>query len=87
VDSVKEGLERMGITVNDNTDRLIIKGGTPKGALIDSKNDHRIAMAFSLLGTVVGDTIIDQAECVAKTYPEYWNILQKLGGKVKIDEQ
>ena len=44
-------------------------------------------MAFSLLGTVVGGTIIDGAECVSKTYPEFWETLKSLGGKVEIDGQ
>ena len=86
VAAVKEGLERMGISVVEDARRLKITGGKPKGAFIDSKGDHRIAMAFSLLGTVVGDTIIDQAECVAKTYPEFWEVFKNLGGEVEIDE-
>ena len=85
VAAVKEGLQRMGIDVTEDTKRLTITGGKPKGALIDSKNDHRIAMAFSLLGTVVGDTVIDRAESVAKTYPEFWDVFKNLGGKVEID--
>ena len=85
VAAVKEGLERMGIDVTDEGKRIKITGGKPRGAGIDSKGDHRIAMAFSLLGTVVGKTVIDRAECVTKTYPEFWDVFKNLGGKVKID--
>jgi 3-phosphoshikimate 1-carboxyvinyltransferase len=85
VAAVREGLERMGIRVVEGAKRLAITGGKLRGALIDSKGDHRIAMAFSLLGTVAGDTVIDQAECVAKTYPEFWEVFKKLGGNVEID--
>jgi 3-phosphoshikimate 1-carboxyvinyltransferase len=81
VAAVAEGLARMGIRVETDTKRIKITGGKLKGALIDSKGDHRIAMAFSLLGTVVGDTVIDGAECVTKTWPEYWDVLQNLGVK------
>jgi 3-phosphoshikimate 1-carboxyvinyltransferase len=42
-------------------------------------------MAFSLLGTTAGDTVIDGAECVTKTWPEYWDVLQNLGVKAEID--
>ena len=42
-------------------------------------------MAFSLLGSVAGETIIDGAECVSKTYPEFWDVLKSAGGEVKID--
>jgi 3-phosphoshikimate 1-carboxyvinyltransferase len=66
---------------------MTITGGNPKSAVIDSRNDHRIAMAFSLLGVLAGGTIIDRAECVGKTFPEYWKALQSIGGEVKIDEK
>jgi 3-phosphoshikimate 1-carboxyvinyltransferase len=85
VAAVAEGLTRMGIRVETDAKRIKITGGKPKGALIDSKGDHRIAMAFSLLGTVAGDTVIDGAECVTKTWPEYWGVLQNLGVKAEID--
>jgi 5-enolpyruvylshikimate-3-phosphate synthase len=42
-------------------------------------------MAFSLLGLSCSGTIIDDAECVAKTYPEFWETLKSIGGEVKID--
>lgn len=87
VATMKEGLTRMGIKVTEGKDYLTVTGGTPRGNVIDSGNDHRIAMAFSLLGTVTGNTIIQQAECVTKTYPEFWDVLTSLGGKVKLDEQ
>jgi len=86
VAAVREGLERMGIEVAEGEDRLTIVGGQPVGSVIESRDDHRIAMAFSLLGSAVGGTIIDDAECVSKTYPEFWDVLKSIGGEVKIDE-
>ncbi len=83
--ALSEGLERMGIDVTEEEDRLIIIGSTPRGSVIDSKDDHRIAMAFSIIGTVTGDTTINGAECVSKTYPEFWDTLKNLGGKVNLD--
>ncbi len=85
VSALREGLERMGIKVGEERDRLAITGSRPKGSIIDSKGDHRIAMAFSLLGSAVGETIISSAECVTKTYPDFWEVLKGLGGEVKID--
>ena len=85
VAAVAEGLTRMGIRVETDTKRIKITGGKPKGAIIDSKGDHRIAMAFSLLGTVAGETVIDGAECVTKTWPEYWDVLQNLGVKAVLN--
>ncbi|MBA7478029.1 3-phosphoshikimate 1-carboxyvinyltransferase [subsurface metagenome] len=85
VSALREGLERMGIKVREERDKLTVAGSMPKGSIIDTKGDHRIAMAFSILGSVVGETIIDGAECVSKTFPEFWDILKSIGGKVKID--
>jgi 3-phosphoshikimate 1-carboxyvinyltransferase len=81
--AVKEGLERVGINVVEDPDRLKITGGKIRAAIIDSRSDHRIAMAFSLLGAAVGGLTIEDAECVSKTYPEYWSTLRCLGGKIR----
>ena len=85
VTALVEGLTKMGVTVREIRDTLIITGATLQGAIIDAKNDHRIAMAFSIPGVVVGNTVIEGAECVSKTYPEFWKVLQSIGGKVKTD--
>ncbi len=85
VAALREGLTRMGIKVIEGTDSLTIVGSRPEGSVIDSHDDHRIAMAFGILGLRAGETTIDGAECVTKTYPEFWDILKGLGGKVKLD--
>lgn len=87
VAAVKEGLKRMGIPVREERDTMFITGAAPQGAVIDSMGDHRIAMAFSILGVLAGSTVIEGAECVSKTYPAFWNILQSLGGGVVLDGQ
>ncbi|MBA7691803.1 3-phosphoshikimate 1-carboxyvinyltransferase [subsurface metagenome] len=83
--AVREGLEKMGVRVQEERNRLIITGSTLQGAIIDTKNDHRIAMAFSILGIVNGETVINNAECVTKTFPEFWEVIRSIGGEVKID--
>lgn len=85
VSALREGLDRIGIKVKEERNKLTITGSEPKGSVIDSKGDHRIAMAFSILGSVAGGTIINNAECVSKTYPEFWDELKSIGGEVKID--
>ena len=83
VAALRQGLEGMGIKVTEESHRLTVTGSQPKGSAIDSKNDHRIAMAFSILGSVAGGTIINGAECVSKTYPEFWDALKSIGGEVE----
>jgi 3-phosphoshikimate 1-carboxyvinyltransferase len=85
VAAVKEGLERAGAAVQEEENRLVITGSKIKDAIIDSYGDHRIAMAFSLLGAAAGGITIAGAECVSKTYPEFWEVLKSTGGEVKID--
>ena len=51
--------------------------------LIDSKDDHRMAMCFSLAGLMLEGISISNPNCVAKTYPSYWETLQKLGIELK----
>jgi 3-phosphoshikimate 1-carboxyvinyltransferase len=82
--AMREGLARLGIRTTEEKDRLTVTGGKFAGTRIDSKNDHRIAMAFSLLGVLQGSVTIDGAECVTKTYPEYWDVLKGLGGEVNL---
>ena len=83
--AVKEWLERMGIKAIEAKDRLTIIGSSPRGWTIDPKDDHRIAMAFSILGAVAGGTVIENAQCVAKTYPDFWDVLRSIGGRVEIN--
>jgi len=83
VSAVREGLERMGISVGEERNSIAIAGSRPNGATIDPKDDHRIAMAFSVLGSVAGGTVIEDAECVSKTFPRFWDELKSVG--VKID--
>jgi len=84
VTAVREGLEKMGVGVVEEEDALTITGLELHGANIDSRSDHRIAMAFSILGTKVGKTVIEKAECVNKTYPEFWETLSVMGGRVRL---
>ncbi len=85
VAALRKGLESAGARVSEETNRLTITGPVRGGATIDSYNDHRIAMAFSLLGVTAGNVTITGAECVAKTYPGFWRDLRRLGGKVTLD--
>jgi len=47
-----------------------------KGASVHCYDDHRVAMAFSVLSTVVADTIIEEKRCVEKTWPNWWDDLE-----------
>ncbi|TET26382.1 MAG: 3-phosphoshikimate 1-carboxyvinyltransferase [Dehalococcoidia bacterium] len=86
VSALREGLTKMGVEVTEEKDRLTIVGSKVKGSAVDSRGDHRIAMALAVLGSAVGKTIINDAECVAKTFPDFWETLKSIGVKVAANE-
>lgn len=71
-------LKAMGADVTETEDGMIIAGGKPlKGALIDSRLDHRIAMTFAVTGLCAkGETEITGAECVTISYPGFYDDLR-----------
>lgn len=77
-------LKKMGIKVTVDDNSMTITGGKPKGAAIDTHNDHRMAMAFAVaaLGSQ-GTTTIEHAEVVNKSYPEFWHDLESIGVSIK----
>ena len=87
VAAMANGLRAMGIKVDVGEDHFSVTGGNPTAAVVSSAGDHRIAMAFGLLGTVTGGTVVEGAECVSKTYPDFWTDLQRLGIEVRLHEQ
>jgi len=87
VAAMAEGLQRMGVLVEVGDNHLAVHGGGADGAVVSSAGDHRIAMAFGVLGAVVGNTAVEGAECVNKTYTGFWEDLQHLGVEVQLDEQ
>lgn len=71
-------------------DDLVVAGkeALPRGPVaagIDPFADHRIAMSFALAGLRIGGLAILDPDCVAKTYPGYWEALRSLGVEVDID--
>ncbi|MFA4872617.1 MAG: 3-phosphoshikimate 1-carboxyvinyltransferase [Patescibacteria group bacterium] len=77
-----EELAKMGIRAEVNGDSLKIHGGKLKGAVIDPHGDHRMAMAFAVAGLAAdGETVIQDAEVVSKSYPGFWEALGMLIGK------
>ncbi|MFH1651412.1 MAG: 3-phosphoshikimate 1-carboxyvinyltransferase [Chloroflexota bacterium] len=87
VAAVAEGLNQLGIRNTVEEDRMVITGGRPHRGSISSWGDHRIAMAFSVLGAAFGGVTVKDAESVGKTFPDFWAILEKMGGRLTRDEQ
>jgi 3-phosphoshikimate 1-carboxyvinyltransferase len=77
-------LSKMGIRADVSNNSLIIHGGKPKGAEIEAHADHRLAMSFAIAALFAdGTSIINGAESVTKSYPQFFADLAKLGAKLK----
>ena len=75
-----ENLIRMGARVEATEDGMIIHGGSSlQGAIIDSHQDHRVAMSFAVAALAAeGETEIRDASCVSISYPEFYQDLASL---------
>lgn len=80
-------LGRMGISCEEREDGLTIHPGTVKPSLVSTYDDHRMAMAFSLIGCRAEGIVIDNPECCKKTFENYFDILTNLGLTSKIEEE
>ncbi len=73
--AVATELKRVGIRVDEREDGLTIYGGSPEGGKIDTYNDHRIAMAFAIMGLRCGGIEIMNPSCVNKSFPKFWDLV------------
>ncbi len=64
-------------------DTLTVFGTGLRGGTVDAVNDHRIAMAAAVASTACQEPVrILGAECVQKSYPAFWDVFQRLGGRI-----
>ncbi len=78
--SVVNELIKMGITARCSDDALMVTGGQPRGAEIETYGDHRIAMSFAVAGLAAPGTIIRDERCVNKSFPTFWKVFEELYG-------
>ena len=77
-------LSKMGIKAEVSGDSMVIYGGRPRGAEIEAHNDHRLAMSLSIAALFAeGNSTIDGAQAVTKSYPKFFSELLKLGARVE----
>jgi 3-phosphoshikimate 1-carboxyvinyltransferase len=77
--AVASHLKAMGVEVTERPDGLEIRGGALRGASLDSRGDHRIAMAFAIAGLFAeGRTTITGTDCVNTSYPGFYDLLLRV---------
>jgi len=81
VATVTDMLSKLGCAVFAEENALQVFPGKYQGCVIDASGDHRIAMSAAIAATVAGGPVtILGAECVAKSYPTFWEEYKRLGG-------
>lgn len=81
--ALEKEFSSLGALIRIDSDRMEIKGVKLKGGIIDSHNDHRIAMAAAVAALNAQAAVtIQNAECVAKSYPDFFEDLKQIGGNV-----
>ena len=80
-------LNKMGAKITEYDDGLTFVGVEKlRGTVVHAWNDHRIAMALAIAATRAdGITKICGAECIRKSYPEFWTVYQSLGGHINVE--
>lgn len=85
--STSQELRKMGAKISESKDSLVITGPTSlRGSVLDSHDDHRIAMAGVIAGLAAeGHTVIENIGCVRKSYPDFIRDMQSIGAQIELD--
>jgi 3-phosphoshikimate 1-carboxyvinyltransferase len=71
-------LRKLGASVEERADGLRIIPGPLQAATIDTYDDHRMAMSLALPGLRIPGIVINDPQCTGKTYPNFWEDLEKM---------
>lgn len=86
IQSVCQMIRSLGGQAEEQNNNIVIYGkGTLDGGIVDSANDHRIAMATAIAATICSNRVlIKNAEAVSKSYPDFFKDYNSLGGKANV---
>jgi 3-phosphoshikimate 1-carboxyvinyltransferase len=84
--TLQEEFGKMGVDIKLQDDLMIIEGGVElKGAAMHSHHDHRIAMAAAVAALKAnGETTIEEADAINKSYPAFYEHLKQLGAALSV---
>lgn len=87
ITSTAQELKKLGISVEELPDGLIIHSGILKPAIFDGRSDHRIVMAFSLAGLGLEENCtIDTAQAINVTFPDYVELMKSIGANMEMTD-
>jgi 3-phosphoshikimate 1-carboxyvinyltransferase len=87
--TLQQEFGKMGVAITLQDDIMIVEGGSGlTGANVHSHHDHRIAMACAIAALKAnGETIIEEADAIDKSYPDFYEHLKLLGASVSLPQQ
>lgn len=94
--ALEKELEKIGVKVKITKNSLLTEGWTMSSSLrdggsviINTYNDHRMAMCFAVIGTKIPGLVIENPDCVKKTYPSFWEDLERmyLSQKIRLGDK
>ena len=81
--ATRQELKKMGIKTEVRGNSLIVYGGEPKAAKINTYGDHRMAMSFAVASTRLPGIVINNPHVVGKSFPGFWEELEGINFKIK----
>lgn len=81
---LKTQLSKLGARIETGDDWITIFPSTLQGGVVNTNRDYHLSMAFAILGLKVPGIIINDADCVKKTYPEFFTLWNKLTDPMSI---
>lgn len=83
IGAMADGLQRLGIEVEETADGAVIQGGRFSGGTVQSYTDHRVAMALAVAGTVASDAVIvEDVDNVETSFPGFRTLLNGIGAEI-----
>lgn len=85
---MKEEIEKLGGAIDELDDGMIIYGvDRLHGGKVNSHNDHRVVMSLAMATLKMdGDLVIENCEAITKSFPNFFEVFESLGGKIKYEE-
>ena len=87
IEAMETELRKLNVTVSSTHDSMTVTGGAciPQNVTVHGHNDHRIVMSLAIAATL-GSTpvIIEDAQAIAKSYPDFFDVLSSVGGRIEV---
>ena len=79
-----QGLRRLGVTVSESADGLVIDGGALRGGRVDAQGDHRVAMAFCIAGAVARESVqVTGTDQISTSFPDFAGVAARCGLRIE----